>query len=96
MSNDMSERIDLKNDTIFPAIPSDKQMEGYLFDLLSFLQQWGVLFAVIAAIVCLVIRYLFKIRKNPQLVRVWTFFAFGSVFIAVFFAILPYVIVRFI
>ncbi|MYL35441.1 hypothetical protein GLW08_21400 [Pontibacillus yanchengensis] len=94
MSKDNS--IGLKNDTMLPSLPTDEEMENFVVELLAFLQQWGVIVCSITALICIVIYQLFKVRKNPQLVRLWRFLAYGFIFIAIVFAVSPYLLLPFI
>ena len=87
--------VKFEEDTLLPALPSAGQSESFFLEFLSYAQQWGVLFCIVAAILCFIVAYLFKIRKNPKSQRSWRFLSYGFVFIAIVFAFLPYIALRF-
>jgi predicted membrane channel-forming protein YqfA (hemolysin III family) len=87
--------VQLEEDTLLPKLPSDNQSESFFLEMLSYVQQWGVLACLVAAILCFVVSKLFKIKKNPQSQRIWRFYSYGFVVIAIIFAFLPYIALRF-
>jgi hypothetical protein len=86
--------VQLEEDTML-NLPSDQQTESFFLEMLSYVQQWGVLACFVAAILCFIVSKLFKIKKNPQSQRIWRFYSYGFVIIAVIFAFLPYIALRF-
>jgi type II secretory pathway component PulF len=87
--------VQFEKDTILPGLPKDTQMNDWLLEFLSFMQQWGVIICFIFFLICLVQVQLFKARKNPQAQKFWKFTGWGMVFLSVFFAFLPYIVLRF-
>jgi hypothetical protein len=87
--------VQLEEDKMLPNLPSDQQTESFFLEMLSYVQQWGVLACFVAAILCFIVSKLFKIKKNPQSQRIWRFYSYGFVLIAVIFAFLPYIALRF-
>ncbi|PGT81504.1 hypothetical protein COD11_17385 [Bacillus sp. AFS040349] len=87
--------IQFEDDTILPKLPSDSNMNEWMLEFLSFIQQWGLIACVIFCLICLVQVQYFKARKNPQASRFWKFIAWGMAFLTVFCAVFPYVVLRF-
>lgn len=87
--------VKFEEDTLLPKVPSNKQSEQFFLEFVSYVQQWGVMISIVAFILCLIVAMLFKVRKNPQGQRVWRFFGYGFVFIAIICAVLPYIALRF-
>lgn len=87
--------IKLEEDKLLPSLPSAEQSEKFFLEFLSYVQQWGVLTCIVAALLCFIVAKLFKVKKNPKAQRIWRFYSYGFVFIAVIFAFLPYVALRF-
>jgi hypothetical protein len=86
--------VQLEEDTML-NLPSDQQTESFFLEFLSYVQQWGVLACFVAAVLCFIVSKLFKIKKNPQSQRIWRFYSYGFVVIAVLLAFLPYIALRF-
>jgi predicted membrane channel-forming protein YqfA (hemolysin III family) len=87
--------VQIKEDTMLPSVPSQEQSESFFLEFVSYVQQWGVLFCIVAALLCFIVSKLFKVKKNPKSQRIWRFYSFGFVFIAIIFAFLPYIALRF-
>jgi predicted membrane channel-forming protein YqfA (hemolysin III family) len=87
--------IKLEEDKLLPDIPSSEQSEAFFLEFLSYTQQWGVLVCIVAAFLCFIVAKVFKVKKNPKSQRIWRFYSYGFVFIAVAFAFLPYIALRF-
>jgi len=87
--------VQLENDTLLPPVPTQAESEQFFLTILSYVQQWGVLICVVGAVLCLITVQVFKVRKNPQSQRVWRFWGYGFIVIAVIFAFLPYIALRF-
>lgn len=87
--------VHLEEDTLLPSIPSEDQSEFFFLELVSYVQQWGVLVCIVAAILCFIVAKLFKVKKNPKSQRIWRFYSFGFIFIAVICAFLPYIALKF-
>lgn len=87
--------VKLQEDTILPDLPSEMQAQTWLIDFLAFTQKWGLILCIILILISIVQVKLFKIRKNPQLVRFWKFSAYGFAFIGIVFAVLPYIVFKF-
>lgn len=87
--------VELEQDTLLPNLPSSDQSERFFIELLSYVQQWGVLSCIVAALLCFIVAKLFKVKKNPKAQRIWRFYSYGFIFIAVVFAVLPYIALRF-
>jgi uncharacterized membrane protein len=87
--------VKLEEDTLLPNLPSNEQSESFFLEILSYVQQWGVLACFVAAILCFIVSRLFKIKKNPQSQRIWRYYSYGLVLIAIIFAFLPYIALRF-
>jgi hypothetical protein len=87
--------VKIREDSLLPDLPTEAATEEWLFTSLAYLQKWGFLACLILIVICFFMVKLFKIRKNPQLVRMWKFWAYGFAFIGIFFAVLPYIIIRF-
>lgn len=87
--------VQFEKDSILPDLPTDQQMNELMLEVLSFLQQWGVIFCIIFFLICLVQVQLFKARKNPQAQKYWKFLGWGMVFLSSVFALLPYIVLKF-
>ncbi|OIJ13359.1 hypothetical protein BKP35_08985 [Anaerobacillus arseniciselenatis] len=87
--------VKIEEDTLLPGLPSSGQSEKFLIELLSYVQQWGVLVCIVAAFLCFIVAKLFKVKKNPKSQRIWRFYSYGFIFIAVILAVLPYIALRF-
>lgn len=87
--------VHLEEDTLLPDIPTSQQSESWFLEFLSYVQQWGVLVCIVAAILCFTVSRIAKIRKNPQSQRIWRFYSYGLLFIAIVCAFLPYIALRF-
>ncbi|RTR26587.1 hypothetical protein EKG37_21195 [Robertmurraya yapensis] len=87
--------VQFEEDTLLPKVPNNGQSESFFLDVLSFCQQWGVMFCIVGALLCFVVAKVYKVRKNPKSQRMWRFWSYGFIFIAIFFAFLPYIALRF-
>ncbi len=87
--------VQLEEDKMLPRLPTNGESEAFFLEFLSYTQQWGVLVCIVAALLCFVVSKVFKVKKNPKSQRNWRFFSYGFVFIAVVFAFLPYIALRF-
>lgn len=87
--------VQLEEDTMLPKVPGETQSEAFFLEFVSYVQQWGVLFCVVGAILSFIVAQLFKVKKNPKSQRVWRFYSYGFIFIAVICAFLPYITLRF-
>ena len=87
--------VHFKEDTLLPAVPTESQSESFFLEFVSFVQQWGVLTCVVAALLCFIVSKLFKVKKNPMSQRIWRFYSYGFIVIAVICAFLPYIALRF-
>lgn len=87
--------VKIKDDTMLPNLPSSQQSQAFFLEFVSYVQQWGVLVCIVAAILCFIVAKVFKIKKNPKAQRIWRFYSYGFVFIAVICAFLPYIALRF-
>lgn len=87
--------VKLEEDKLLPKLPSSTESESFFLEFLSYVQQWGVLACIVAALLSFIVSRVLKIKKNPRGQRVWRFYSYGFVFIAIIFAFLPYIALRF-
>ena len=69
--------------------------ENSTLSLLSWLQETGVLLSLIFCGICLVLRLIYKARKNVRLQQFWFYTALGMGFLWIFFTFLPYFVLHY-
>ncbi|RED75964.1 hypothetical protein DFP98_11324 [Cohnella phaseoli] len=70
--------------------PIEEQGETYILITLSILQKYGVLIGVCTVLICMILRYLAKIRKNTRLMSVFLMMSIGISILCLIFIFLPY------
>jgi hypothetical protein len=89
------EDIPIPGDSLQNLVGSAPQWEHVTLSILSFLQEYGILYAFMGVLFCLGLRLLFKIKKNPKMQQRFMLFSMGCAFLWVMFTFAPYIIMHY-
>jgi hypothetical protein len=82
-------------DIFSSLLPSAKSTDSFMLQLLSLLQKYGVIITILVFLMCMVFRYIAKIRKNTRVQQFFLMLGFGMITLCILLIFLPYVVLHF-